>query len=544
MKNVLILAMSTLPKDIEHDNYYQYQDEDGDEVVFTARSQLEPITYMLCRELGKKREKLDKIVILETEETLTTDEKPAAVAFYKERVGLFAEGISYKDIPIDEKEPAEGIRKATHFILQEFEECIKRNDKMKFWIDTQGGFRDVVMVFTAIISLLREQGIEAEGIYSIRFRAGSTREKPCPIIDQTAKYDIFKFVSAMQEFMDFGKATGLKKYYGEENSFVQAVDKIADAIQLCQPQMFEDALRGFAAYLKSEQYKTGDPYLQIFIAFIKNDYGILLEKPDDTIEQIKWCVRKEFYQQAMTIYTERIPKYYLEKGILDLKVDFEQNLGPGKNRYADAFYTDLFEEMLRDEKSEQLNDIFIEVIAYKRVNELSCAVQYLRRKQMQLDLDQTVNTAIDTLIERLQNRFDDSGNRTGKRKNKGAQTIREYIEKYCGGGGSGNRSELLGEKGKNGKEGVYERKVRAIKEAKNRNSELVKMMEYYLAIKLLRNRMNHASEEEGWEDEKKALAFLKSEGIETGIEIVQGEPQLNYQKIQKLIKGGLNCFDI
>ena len=139
--------------------------------------------------------------------------------------------------------------KATNIILQENEGCEKDNDKMKLWIDTQGGFRDVVMVLTAIISLLREQGIEAEGIYASRFRSGSTRETPCPIVNQTEKYKIFKFVSAMQEFMDFGNATGLKAYYGEEDSFVQAIGKIADSIQMCQPQMFEEALRGFDAYL-------------------------------------------------------------------------------------------------------------------------------------------------------------------------------------------------------------------------------------------------------------------------------------------------------
>lgn len=46
MKNILLLAMSTLPKETEKDNYYQYQKGE----VFVARSQLEPITYMIDSE--------------------------------------------------------------------------------------------------------------------------------------------------------------------------------------------------------------------------------------------------------------------------------------------------------------------------------------------------------------------------------------------------------------------------------------------------------------------------------------------------------------
>jgi len=65
LRNILLLAMSTLPNDIEKDNYYQYQEGE----IFAARSQLEPVTYMIDSERKKKGEKLDKIIILETTET-------------------------------------------------------------------------------------------------------------------------------------------------------------------------------------------------------------------------------------------------------------------------------------------------------------------------------------------------------------------------------------------------------------------------------------------------------------------------------------------
>ena len=75
--------------------------------------------------------------------------------------------------------------------------------------------------------------------------------------------------------------------------------------------------------------------------------------------------------------------------------------------------------------------------------------------------------------------------------------------------------------------------------AKEKAPQLVKILEYYMAIKLLRNRMNHASEVEIEEDEQKAVTFLKTEQIDIGMEMKQDGMQLDFQKIGKLILDGL-----
>lgn len=529
MRNVLLLAMSTLNKEIK-DGYYQT--ETGK--LYVAQSQLEPITHMLYDERRQKGEKLDKIIILETYKTRCPEAGgKSAVAFYKERVSNFLEeGIEYEDISIDEEKPANGIKEATSILLNEYEKQKKNKDQMNLWIDTQGGFRDVVMVFNAIISLLREQGIEPAGIYSIRYNSQNTQEAPCPIVNQTHKYDIFKFVSAMQEFIDFGKATGLKKYYGEENELVQLVDRIADAIQMCQPQKFEEALQCFAGYLDSGQYLDADPYLQIFVEFMKNDYGILLKESSNTIEQIRWCIRKEFYQQAMTIYIEKVPKYYYDKKIVQLSLDSSPQSGFGKNPYADAFYTGLFEEMLKDKKDEQFDFILNSVNSEVDTDEFDKVADYLERKKKQPNLDPVVRAAIDKLINRLDEKF---GGSAKKGQKKGSKTTQEYIRNICGAAGRGVRSELLYGKTPSANEETYERKIRAINETKCRQLELTKKMEYYLAIKILRNRMNHASEDAIKEDEQKAIAFLQSEQIDLGINIKEGEIRFDYQKIKTLL---------
>ena len=61
-----------------------------------------------------------------------------------------------------------------------------------------------------------------------------------------------------------------------------------------------------------------------------------------------------------------------------------------------------------------------------------------------------------------------------------------------------------------------------------------------MAMKLLRNRMNHASEEDIEEDEQKAVTFLKSEQIDIGMQMKHGGVQIDFEKIGKLILEGIS----
>ena len=109
--------------------------------------------------------------------------------------------------------------------------------------------------------------------------------------------------------------------------------------------------------------------------------------------------------------------------------------------------------------------------------------------------------------------------------------------------GKGRRYELLYGSERPSQD-TYEKKVNAIKAAKEREPELAKKMEYYLAMKVLRNRMNHASEDEISEGEQRAIKFLKEEYIDSGIQIQEesGKIKFDYQKIEKLIIDGLELM--
>lgn len=591
MYNVVLLAMSTLnDRGVEEHKYgYKYvEGSEEKEKIILGRSQLEPITRMLDIKLAMEGESLDKAIILTTKETkndqnvtiryrrnrkkkkesrtLSTwmrrvcgDRKQtseevivkktiSAVNYYKERVRRFNKNVIFEEVDIDEKEPAQGIADAISKIIEEN----NKHEEMRLWIDTQGGFRDISMVINAIISLLKEQGIKPAGIYAIRFNPGAQDMSKKggkitlnQIIDQTEKYRIFDFVSAMQEFMDYGKAGGLQKYLGGENEFAKIAAGIADAIQMCQPKGFEKGLKKLAEYLDSGQYQGNDTYMDIFADYIRKDYGILLDEPENPIEQIKWCVKKEFYQQAITIYIEQMPKYYYDKGWLGSGIALGNKRVFGEDPYVKYFYTDLFNGLIekdeKDEKDEKLAKILKDAVSRGKVYDRRGAVVYLNEKRKNATSDE-VDKAIRRIAGQIGERFDENGKiKKERNETNGAKCIKTYLNSMSVESGKKDRYRMLYGKDMDTTESTLAKKVAAIKMAEEKTPHLVKIMKYYLAVKLLRNRMNHASEDEAQEDEQNALIFLRNEGIDNGVSIEDGEVTIDFQKIGSLLLEGVQA---
>lgn len=54
---------------------------------------------------------------------------------------------------------------------------------------------------------------------------------------------------------------------------------------------------------------------------------------------IRWCAENNMFQQAATIYTDKMPKYYFEKGLVPSFVDLSTvTVSPGHNLYDTGFY--------------------------------------------------------------------------------------------------------------------------------------------------------------------------------------------------------------
>ena len=330
-KNVMVLAMSTLPLKEEKKENVDEKEKNSDIKTFKIEenkfaweendegqpyySQLEPASKMIREREGS----LDKIIILATSATKKPkkfkykgiEREISAVDFYLERMEITGTAFNpnIEIIDIDENDIVEGISQTVDSIRGYWLKNIK--DEPKLWIDTQGGFRDISLMINAIISLLKDE-IKPSGIYAIKFLGGNSVNR---IEDKTNTYKIFDFVSGVNEFSRYGRAEQLEDYYrsvGDEEAIpepVKIMGKIGDAIQMCDMEAFDDNLQKLRN-LKSNEEKG---LLGIFWNQIKNDYGRLLDDSWTGIDVVEWFYKKKLYQQALTYIEAKLPIEWVQK---------------------------------------------------------------------------------------------------------------------------------------------------------------------------------------------------------------------------------------
>lgn len=336
-KNLLVLGMSILP--IRRDNEeiisnkccWESLSEKAGSMGESRKeieyySQLEPVSKMIM----EREKNLDKIIIFATPETQKKvrfqyqgqEKNESAVDFYLLRI----EGVTQDQvllINVTDDNSIEAIFKAVEAIRKFWKE--NEAEDPKLWIDTQGGFRNLNLVINAIISLLKNDKIIPNGIYSIKFNAN--REEPNPIQDQTQTYRIFDFVSGINELSRYGRAEQLEDYYksiGEKAALepISMMKMLAENIQMCDMESFDHNLAVFRNYVK-EKKDGDDNLLDIFWTQIKDDYGKLLEDSCTGLDIIEWLYKKKFYQQAITYIEAKMPNEWVQKGIIHYEISDE-----------------------------------------------------------------------------------------------------------------------------------------------------------------------------------------------------------------------------
>lgn len=323
-KNVIVLAMSTLTIERESGTIkksrfsYKESDNVGEEYF----GQMEPISKMILQREGS----LDQIIILSTNNTKQEIEflykgkemKISAVDFYLQRMNL-ENSDKVKIVDVEETRMVPAIAQTIELIRNAEQEY--KNEKMNLWIDTQGGFRNISMVINAIISLLKDNNIEPSGVYSINYNRNNKVQR---IIDQTNTYKVFQFVSGINEFTRCGRAEQLEDYYEsihqETPEDVKKMKQIAEAIQMCNIFEFDKYLNELRKMYK-KMPKVESELLGIFRNQIRQDYGNLLEDSCTGLDIVEWFYKKNFYQQAITYVEAKLPKEWIDKGIIKYTVE-------------------------------------------------------------------------------------------------------------------------------------------------------------------------------------------------------------------------------
>lgn len=329
-KNVLLLAMSTLPNERQR-QVSKYVVDDSTKELFNQGNaegsyfyQLEPVPKMLVEELSKNNEKLDYIYALNTFDSnnskcFLTDgvekniyysddfKEYTAFEYFQERCSKIIDKEDIIDIPVEKEKDVADVSTALYDFTTRLVQLTK-NYKMNLYVDIHGGFRDTATVLNAVLMLINNiNNIELKDVYSVKFSS------PKGIIKSVKKTsNIYDFVGGMQEFLSFGRSNGLIRFNetiqnGTDVMLVDAINNISDSILLNRMNNFSSNLKDLSETLKQNELQG---FYGIVKGLVSNNYKVqiknrtydLLGRDSDYLPaQLKWCLDKKLLQQALVL---------------------------------------------------------------------------------------------------------------------------------------------------------------------------------------------------------------------------------------------------
>lgn len=345
IKNVLILALSTFPYNGKlQASTLLFSDGSSQEYYY----QLEPVPRRLIDDLCKSGEKLDEIIMLCTDavygtrdtfqingsqQIAVTDDSGSnispidyfvwSIKNYASAKGYNAADISFYDFS-PSKEGKMDIAKSVSDILEKIRSLDNDNRDLKpnIYIDTHGGLRTTQEILNSILSLMQIEGIpiKYQNIFSVEY---DNKNHTGRIIPAGEVIHIIDFVSGINECINYGRTDSLNRFYSNENKMnpdsdiIKYMTKAAQGIQLCDMGRFESALDKLsAAFSKYKSMPTSNSYLSSFLSTIESNYQELLSPQRSVLDEIAWCAKKGFYQQALTLVESKMPEVIIKNGLL------------------------------------------------------------------------------------------------------------------------------------------------------------------------------------------------------------------------------------
>lgn len=281
-------------------------------------------------------------------------------------------------------------------LIDESRKC--RN--LNVYIESNGGVRYVIVMLLSVMNILEKvyANIKLQGVYSMIYNK-KTEDKKIPILDTSMTYASIELFSAMNEFIYYGRAKALEDYFEKRftkrkesdekydpvifqdiKKCINKLQKIADDMQLCRTEQIIDnfyeseSIRDVLNKFKDTYANEKDPDSKIFLSVIENirsEYNDIYNNPNpnkflNLPKIIKWCIDKDYIQQALTLCSEKLPQYFIESGILcisdKLRDCIQENISNNTNaeKYELSYY------MI----STFFNSIYREWILYIKVEEI------------------------------------------------------------------------------------------------------------------------------------------------------------------------------
>lgn len=598
-ENVLLLFLSVYilkKKEDGTEKGYKYKydnKENGKEEMFNGRQTNEaPVNCLVSlaeadAKIHNRKKAFDKILCIGTKEVFENKawEGKTTYQLFEERLKAYCKKqninsdfeicrIEY-NMKDEEKNDPTTERRAMYIYGQISDALnIKSPEKKKtyVYVDYTGGFRDISFLMTSIIRYLEFADIECKKIvYSNLSKSDESKNR---IYELNCIYDMYQMINGVSEFVSTGNAVQLGKLFEKENTpdLINAIIEFSNSMAVCDMSKIDKTVSDMAKLTEEVQEEHNSVYYEMFKSMIpmirekmRLDELVTQEKKGEINYPvlIDWCTDNGLIQQATTLYVEKMPFYYNEKGLLEKYVcvdEVDPKLGDTKE--GAAFYEVLFNKAgitKEDRELEKFTDYVLKM--WERIDRKYPENMKLQKRQKfieELGRDKKYLVSSKRIIEILE--YIENKKTTNEKENifKALQinqkTVVSFmnsfktskdIQDYCMTG------KKKAKKNNNEKESFTIRnKVRSLKNLEKKDdwtigiyNDLYDRMLYYLAMKMLRNRMNHASNSLT-DDDRAGIEYLASKGIHfmkegTDINAEDAQFELDIDTIKEIIREGI-----
>ena len=332
-KNILLLFLSDVKIKKVDDKVVisetDYENVAGEKTQITNESALR---YLLQNFL------IDKIFIFASKKVraniLNVDGKARThLQFSLERLKKFLpDDDRYFVFEYDEDSTGEENLKSVAKMAGVIQKFVGSDKNVTLHVDLTGGMRHINMMMLELTRLLEYSGLKIGKILYSNYKGA---EMPGTVEEVQNIYDLFQLMAGVEEFVNFGSVNALYIYYKDKKisaplkKLLDAMKDFADAIKLCHYGQFSAAIINLHDAVKDFKPTDDveDVLMATFIARIRKDYAnLIFPREKDDLRVIRWCLDNDYLQQALILYTERIPEYLGEKGIIVLSAEQMKNL--------------------------------------------------------------------------------------------------------------------------------------------------------------------------------------------------------------------------
>lgn len=260
------------------------------------------------------------------------------IDFFKKRLSLYCEEENIEtplyllkdNLEIDDNPTSESLINLSARVANEIIELKKKNaDKqINLYIESNGGIRDFMLIVVAIIQSINKEIASIKEVIGVNFNIS---EPKYPICNKTNAYRVYDLYSGIDEFVNYGRSNKIEFYFKdtplnkEEKNVLRSIDLMSNAFTLCRPIEMLNAIQNLNKAIK--QYKPLDNHSDIFnllVNRINSEYNhifLCIQKKsiyhfEVLKELIKYCIKHNLLQQALTLYSELIPNILYKEKIL------------------------------------------------------------------------------------------------------------------------------------------------------------------------------------------------------------------------------------